>query len=229
MMMGVKWIRAVLTAIAIAVLSGVAGHAQAADSQAQAGSTRRAHARASEDQFDIGLSFYEALNDSSSGNGTQQDPTNSGGGMLEARYIHSPLVGFEFTYGYNPANQTLSPKTGDCAYACANPVTVFKAKGSEPALDWVFSKKIGNIRPFAVGGIGFFITSTDRSAYEVNTVVRSTYIGGGGVDLKLLPRIGIRAQIRDNFYKAPNVSAFYPATGMFTHTLEPMVGLFFTL
>jgi hypothetical protein len=217
-----------LTAIAIAALSGAAGHAQSgADSQAQANSTRRAPASASDSQFDIGASFYEALNNSTSGIGTQQTTTNAAGGMIEGRYIMSSLVGFEITYGFNPANQTFSPKAGNCGYACANPVTALSAKASEVGLDWVFSKKFGNIRPFAVAGMGFFITSPARSKYEVNTVVRGAFIGGGGVDVGLSRRFGIRGQFRDNVYKAPNLSAFYPATGVYTHTLEPMVGIYF--
>ena len=226
--MGLKWMPAVLTAIAIAAMGGAAGHAQSgADSQAQANSARRAPASESESQFDIGASFYEALNNSTSGNGTQQNTTNSAGGMVEARYIRSSLIGFEMTFGYNPANQTLSPKTGNCGLACANPVTALTAKASEVALDWVFSKKFGDFRPFAVAGLGFFITSPAKSKYEVNTVVRGTYIGGGGVDVGISRRFGIRGQVRDNVYKAPNLSAFYPSTGVYTHTLEPMAGFYF--
>jgi hypothetical protein len=226
--MGLKWKQAVLTAIVIAALSGAAGHAQSsADSQAQANSTRRAPAGASDSQFDIGASFYEALNNSTSGGGTQQNTTNAAGGMIEGRYILKPLVGFELTYGYNPANQTFSPKTGNCGYTCANPTTALTAKASEVAFDWVFSKKFGNIRPFAVAGLGFFITSPARSKYEVNTVVRGTFIGGGGVDVGLTRHFGIRGQVRDNIYKAPNLSAFYPATGVYTYTLEPMAGIYF--
>jgi len=226
--MGLKWKSAVLTAIAIAALSGAAGQAQTgANSQAQASSTRRAPANLSDSQFDIGGSFYEALNDSSTGNGTQQTTTNSQGGMVEARYIYSSLIGFEMTYGYNPANQTFTPATGNCGYACANPKTALTAHASEVGMDWVFSKRFGNIRPFAVAGLGFFITSPSRSTYEVNTVVRGTFIGGGGVDVGLSQHFGVRAQVRDNVYKAPNLSAFYPATGQYTHTIEPGAGVYY--
>ncbi len=226
--MGLKWKPAVLTAIAIAAVSGAAGQAQTgADSQAQPNSTRRAPANIGDSQFDIGASFYEALNDSSSGHGTQQTTTNSQGGMVEARYIQNSLIGFELAYGFNPANQTFTPKAGACGYACANPTTALKAKASEVALNWIFSKRYGNIRPFAVAGLGFFITSPARSTYEVNTVVRGTFIAGGGVDVGLSRRFGIRAQVRDNIYKAPNLSAFYPATGAYTHTIEPGAGFYY--
>jgi hypothetical protein len=229
-MMGVKWTRAVLTAIGIAALSGAAGYSQSSvSSQPQANSTGRVQASASDAQFSIGASFYEALNNSTSGDGTRQTTTNASGGMVEGRYIQNSLIGFELTYGYNPANQTFSPIAGNCGYVCAYPTTPLKAKASEVGLDWVFSKKFGNIRPFAVAGLGFFITAADKSTYEVNTVVRPAFIGGGGVDIGLLPRVGIRAQFRDNVYKAPNLSAFFTSTGVYTQTMEPMVGFYFNL
>ena len=57
--------------------------------------------------FDIGVSGYQALTQESSGNGTQQTPTNSAGGMLELRYIAKPVVGLELALSYNEANQVI--------------------------------------------------------------------------------------------------------------------------
>lgn len=228
--MGLKWMQAVLTAIGVVALSGVAAHAQTgADSQAQANSAGRAKAGVSTAQLDFGASFYEALNSSSTGDGVQQVTTNAAGGMIEGRYIDSPLVGFEITYAYNPENQTLSPTATNCGYECQNPTTPLKVKANEVGLDWVFSKKFGDLRPFAVGGLGFFISSPGKSTYEVNTVVRPAYIGGGGVDWGVLPRFGIRVQFRDNVYKAPDLSPSFFSTGVFTHTMEPMAGFYFHL
>lgn len=227
--MQMKWMQAVVTLIGIAALSGAAAQAQTSTpDQAQTNTASRSRANAaSESQIDIGASFYEAFNNASSGYGTQQTPKNAAGGMFEARYIGSPLVGFEFTYSYNPANQSFAPKPGACALACANPVTNLTAKASEIGLDWVLSKKFGSLRPFAVGGLGFFITSPSNSTYEVTTVVRPAFIYGGGVDWAALSHLGIRLQFRDNLYKAPNLAAFYPATGMYTQTAEPMAGLYY--
>lgn len=221
--MQMKWMQAVVALIGIAAWSGAAAQGQ---EQAQPGPARQAQAE-SESQIDLGVSGYEAFNQSSSGLGTQQTTTNATGGMFEARYIVKSYVGFEMTYSYNSANQTFSPQTGNCAFTCANPVTALSAKANEIGLDYVASKKFGNIRPFLVGGIGFFITAPANSTYEVSTVVRPAYIFGGGVDWGLLQHFGVRAQFRDNLYKAPNLSALYPATGMFTQTIEPMGGVYF--
>jgi hypothetical protein len=180
-------------------------------------------------QFDISAGYYEAFTSRTIGNGTQQTPSNSGGAILEMRYIANNLAGFGMSYSYNNADQTFTPNGTypTCASACPNPTTVLTAKGSEIAIDWIPSMKFGRIRPFAIGGLGFFITSPGNTPYGAFTVVRPTYVFGGGFDLSLASHFGIRAQYRDNLYKAPNPSALYPATGVFTTSSEPMGGLFY--
>ncbi len=227
--MRMKWMQAVVMSIGIAAWHGAAAQEQtstAGQSQANTASQRQA-ATASESQFDLGVDFYRTFTDATSGLGTEQTPTNSGGGMFEIRYINSPFIGFEFTYSYNHANQSFTPKPGACGFTCSNPTTNLTATADEIGLDYVVSKRFGSLRPFAVGGTGFFITSPARSTYEVNTVVRPVFIYGGGADWGVLPHFGIRLQFRDNLFKAPNLSALYPATGVYTHSAEPMAGLYF--
>ncbi len=187
-------------------------------------STSAAHA-----QFDLSGSFYETFTSSTSGNGTKQTPTNSDGGIVEARYLMNRLAGFGMSYSYNSADTTFAPNGTypTCELTCANPVTKLSAKANEISLDWVPSVKIGIIRPFAIGGLGFFISSPSNSAYTVNTVVRPVYVAGGGFDFSIASHFGIRVQYRDNFYHAPNMAGFYPSTGVFTSSSEPMGGLFY--
>ncbi len=227
--MRTKWMQAVLFAVGVAALGTACPAQTSGTGQAPAGTATPAQAKAGDEpQFSIGVGFYEAMNESTTGNGTQQTTTNTGGGMLELRFIDRPLAGFEFTYSYNPANQTLTPAPSNCELTCANPKTPLTVKASEVGLDYVFSKKVGSIRPFAVGGLGFFISSPDDSTYEVQTVVRPAFIFGGGLDWAVVSHFGIRAQFRDNVYKAPNLSAFYAPTGEYTHTAEPLGGLYYS-
>jgi opacity protein-like surface antigen len=185
-------------------------------------------AAAAHAQIDISASYYEAFTSGTAGTGTKQVPANSGGEMVEARYLRGPLFGVGMSYSYNHANQTFEPNGTDCQYTCANPTTALTAHASEIALNWVPSLKVGkNLRVFALGGVGFFITSPGNSTYEVDTVVRPVYVAGGGVDWTVLSHIGVRLQYRDNIYHAPNLSALYPATGAFTSSSEPTGGLFF--
>lgn len=179
-------------------------------------------------QFDISAGYYEAFTSSSSGTGTKQVPTNSGGEIAEVRDLRSPLFGVGMSYSYNRGNETFEPNGTNCQYTCQNPTTVLTGKTNEVVLNWIPSLKVGkNLRPFAIGGVGLFITSPGNSSYPVNTTVRPVFALGGGVDWTVLPHFGVRLQYRDNLYKAPNLSALYPATGAFTSSSEPTGGLFY--
>ena len=57
-------------------------------------------------QFDVAGSFYQTFNTSTTGQGTVQKPSNSPGGLLEMRYIDKPLLGFELSYSFNPADES---------------------------------------------------------------------------------------------------------------------------
>jgi len=229
-MMRMKWMLTIFILIGMVALTGAAAYGQSgAPSNEQTGtaSRQRTAAAAKTSQTDIGVSGYEAFTSGTSGNGTQQTPTNSPGGMLEVRHIASSLVGYEMTYSFNPAKQAYVPKTGACGLTCQNPAATISANASEVAIDYVVSRKVGNLRPFAVGGLGFFITIPGATPYGNNTSIRPAYIVGGGVDWNANARFGVRLQCRDNFYNAPNISSIYPATGVMTHSLEPMGGIFY--
>lgn len=178
-------------------------------------------------QTDVAINAYRAFNTSTTGNGTVQVPTDSIGGMIELRHISAPFIGYELTYAFNPDNQSLSPQAGACTYECGNQPETITTKANEVALDWVVSKKFGNLRPFAVGGLGFFIAVPSGNLYDLNTIVRPAFVYGGGVDWNMAPRFGLRFQFRDNLYRAPDIAGLYYPTGAFTHTAEPMGGAFF--
>ncbi len=213
----------VLILAGILAVSGASAQTQSSGSAAQppARPTRAAA------QIDMGFGFYEGYNNPTSGNGTLQSPENAPGGTFELRYIARPLVGFEFAYGFNLANTKFAPKPGACGFVCSTAPLTLDGKASLVTLDWVFSKPMGRLRPFVVTGMGFFITSTNQSTYEVNTVVRPAYVAGGGLDWGLSSRFGLRVQYRDAFYSAPNLSTLYPATRKFTYTSEPTGGFYY--
>ncbi len=224
-----KWMLTTFILIGMAALTGAAAYGQAdAPAGGQSGAAAKARtAPGSRSQTDIGASFYEALTSATSGNGTQQTPSNAPGGMIELRHIANPLVGYEMTFSFNPADQAYVPKAGACGLACANPPTKISGNAAEVAIDYVASYKVGNLRPFVVGGIGFFIAIPGATPFGNNTSIRPAYVYGGGVDYSFSSHLGIRAQFRGNMYKAPQTSAIYPATGVFTQSLEPMGGLFY--
>jgi hypothetical protein len=227
--MRMKWMLTTFILMGMAALTGTAAYGQAgAPEGGQPG--KAAPARAAERssaQTDVGVSGYFAMSKATSGNGTQQTPTNAPGGMLELRHIHSTLIGYEMAFSYNPADQAYVPKAGACGLACANPATKISGSAAEIALAYVVSKQMGNLRPFALGGMGFFIATPGATPYGNNTAVRPTYVFGGGMDYSFGSHLGVRVQVRDNYYKAPNTSSIYPATGVFTYSLEPMGGVYY--
>ena len=224
--MHIKWIKTSLFCLGMAALSGVAANAQNAPSAAQ---THQAAARTPEarPETDIGVGFYQAMNASSQGIGTTQTTTNAMGGMLEVRHISSPWIGYEVSYSFNPEDFTYSPTPGACGFSCSNPVQKISNKTSEAGLNWVISHPMGHLRPFATSGIGFMIFEPDGNVENNNPVVRLAYIFGGGVDWSVMPHLGLRFQVRDALYKAPNLLFGYNATGAFTHTLQPIGGVYY--
>src|SRR5690348_6394482 len=116
-------------------------------------------------QTSVGLSLYGAFNGATTGNNTNQSPSNSAGGLIELRHISNPIVGFEATYSYNRANQTysLSEHPITCPVnGCLLPASV-KANAHELTLDWIPSVPIGNLRPFGVLGLGLLLNQPTGS------------------------------------------------------------------
>jgi hypothetical protein len=187
-------------------------------------------------QTDVALSGFRTFTSSSTGSGTQQTPSESEGGLLEVRHIVNPLVGYEFEVTFNPANQSYiaSNATPPSCFPTGptgtppicKPLEV-SGKATQFGATWVVSKKIGNLRPFALGGAGFVITVPGSSPYSVNTVMRPDFIYGGGLDWTFVPHFGLRLQVRGNMSKAPNLSDLFNSTTKYTQIYEPMAGVFY--
>lgn len=191
-------------------------------------------------QTDISASVYGAFNQSTSGNNVQQSPSNSAGVLLALRHISNPLVGYEFTYSYNRANQ----KYGNgCVQSCIDFANV-AAGAHQIAGDWVASVKVANLRPFALAGAGILFNepsgnagftgvcdppSPGASCAVTQSSTKPVFVYGAGVDWTLLPHLGLRLQYRGNLYKAPNLVKVFSSTDSFTQTAEPMVGVFLRL
>ncbi|MGC9157963.1 MAG: outer membrane protein [Terracidiphilus sp.] len=225
-----------LAAAAVCSVSApVDGQASAPPAPAQSQTQRAPYAGR---ETDLGFSIYEATNSTTTARGIVQTPTNSGGGMIELRHIHSPLIGYEVTYSYNPADETIAPTSSSCGFYCNIPAQKFPSKGSTVGLDWVISARYGRLRPFAAGGFGFFIdepsysvpvgeTPNPGNSYTFNDVVRPAWLYGGGVDVAVAKHWGVRIQYRGVVYKVPDLSTMFPAQGIYTQTEMPMGGIFY--
>lgn len=195
-----------------------------------------AGAAAAHAQTSVALSAYGAFSGTTTGNGEQQSPASAAGGLFELRHIANPILGFEATYSFNRANQTYScPRcpvpalctTNGCATQPA-PASV-SASAHELTADWVPSLAIGSFRPFGVLGVGALLDVPANGADTTGTKTQAVYVYGAGLDWGVLPHLGLRFQYRGNLYKAPDLSTLYGSTGAFTHTAEPMIGVYFRL
>ncbi len=202
-------------------------------------------------QTDVAVSAYGAFNQSTSGNGTVQSPSNQAGFLIEARHIRNPLVGYEATYAYNRANQAYSSQSfPTCPSAVCGGTTTktaaIPANAHEFTADWVASLKLANLKPFALAGGGLLVNVPSGGTLTTvtcgqfnplclqsttnaptNTATKAVFVYGAGVDWTLLPRLGLRFQYRGNLYKAPALTTAFSSTDSFTHTAEPMLGAFF--
>ena len=143
------------------------------------------------------------------------------------------------------------------AFGCATSTESVSANAHEITGDWVPSLHFANLRAFAVLGVGVLLdvpangqatvttiapcvglqccltcaqpvlTTTSTSTSPTQTAAKPVYVYGAGLDWGLLPHIGVRLQYRGNLYSAPNVTQLFASTNTFTHTAEPMLGVYF--
>jgi opacity protein-like surface antigen len=207
----------------------------------------------SQAQTSVALGLYGAFNGATSGDGAKQSPANQAGGLVEFRQIKNPLVGYEFTYAYNRANQGISPlpvyPPPPCpSSGCPVSTEAISNNAHEVTGDWVVSVHAGNLRPFALAGGGLLLNvpsggtvttttcgtvnplcSQTTTAAATSTSFEGVFVYGAGVDWELLPHLGLRLQYRGNLYKAPAVAGAFSSTNAFTHTAEPVIGIYFRL
>jgi opacity protein-like surface antigen len=195
-----SWIAIITTFVFLAFLSAAPAHAQT----------------------DLALSVYGAFSGTTSGNGIQESPSNSAGGLFELRHMSNPIVGWEATYSYNRANQVFR-----CVICPISTPTAVSANAHEITGDWVPSVHIANLRPFGVLGIGALLNQPSGGQSNTTSSNKVVYVYGAGLDWGLVPHIGLRLQYRGNLYKEPNVSTLYTSIDAFKHTAEPMVGAYF--
>ena len=184
------------------------------------GTASRESARA---QTSVGVSLYGTFNGTTTGNGVQESPSNSAGGLIELRHISKPNFGYEATYSYNRANTSYRCNGTSCPVL--TPATV-SANAHEVTVDWVPSVHVANLRPFGVLGVGLLLNEPTGNQANTASSARAVYVYGAGLDWGLLPHLGLRFQYRGNLYKSPDLSKLYTSSNAFRHTAEPMVGAY---
>jgi hypothetical protein len=188
-------------------------------------------------QTDVALSVYGAFSNTvgkNNANLTQDSPSNSAGGMIELRHIHSLFIGYEAAYSFNRANQVYTV-TVNCIVNSKCPTSVIvSANAHEFTGDWVFSTHPAKLRPYALVGAGILLTvpvsglSEDQYPQPVQSSDTPVYVYGVGLDWEVLPHLGLRFQYRGNVHKAPYMTTdFGGSSDPFQHTAEPAIGVYY--
>ena len=202
-----KWFRFAFPLLGVAVFGGAAAYAQT----------------------DIAASLYGAFSGATNGNGVQESPSNSAGGLFELRHISNPLVGYEATYAFNRANQVYSLKPPPpCPSSGCKPAAI-SGNAHEITGDWLISIHAANLRPFALAGVGLLLNEPTGGQSNTTSSNKPVFVYGAGLDWGLLPHLGLRFQYRGNVYKAPDLTNAFSSTGALAHMAEPMIGLYLRL
>lgn len=195
-------------------------------------------------QTDIALSGYGAFNQGTSAASVIEHPADQGGFLVEVRHIRNPIVGYEVNYGFNRGNERYS-STNPCALSCTVQSGTVSANTHEITADWVVSLHLLMVRPFALAGGGALatvpqggklITTTcpggsapcliTTTVATTRTETKGMFNYGAGVDVTVLPHLGLRLQYRGRVSKAPDVMTAFSSTDKFRRTSEPVFGAF---
>lgn len=147
-------------------------------------------------------------------------PSNTLGALATVRYTKSPLLGAEFNYSYARYTENFSNIGG------------VQTNVSEFTLGYVAHgpELLGfGIKPFGAVGLGSTaFTPTPFGGLGLREQARATYYYAVGAEAPLLfeGHIGLRAQVRQTFFLAPDYGQNYLTIKQRTSTFEPGIGVY---
>jgi hypothetical protein len=181
-------------------------------------------------RVDLGISAVGSFNSESSGTAivvakpttVNLSPGNTLGALITIRYTKSPLLGAEFNYGYARYTDTFTPFG-------SQPFAGVQQNASEYTLGYVAHiRPVFGVHPFASVGLGTIaFRPTPRGGEGLINQARAAYYYSVGAEQSVLsPHFGIRVQIRQVFFKAPDFETNYLTIQQHTSTFEPGIGFY---
>ena len=181
-------------------------------------------------RIDLAISGVGNFNKDSSGTAIVQtvpttvnlSPGNTVGVLLTLRYIRSPLIGGEFNYSYARYTDTFTP-------FATQPFAGVQQNAGEYTVGYVaHARPFFGVVPFASAGLGTIVfRPTPGGGEGLTNQARAAYYYSVGVEQTVLsPHFGIRAQLRQVFFKAPDFETNYLTIQQRTSTFEPGIGFF---
>jgi opacity protein-like surface antigen len=181
-------------------------------------------ATAQESRSEISLQGTGFFTKDTSGLGTTQRSTNTGGFLLGYRYHFNRWLAAEGVYGYDRNTQHyFSPAGFSGIQANVHQATGgFVVNLPTPVRFRVAPYLLaeGGALVFDPTDNGFGITGAQRQAVGV-------FAYGGGADFPVVKHISLRAEYRGLVYNAPDFGLASLNTNTVTHTAQPSAGIVF--
>lgn len=182
---------------------------------------------AQESRSDFALSGIGVFPRQTTGNGIQQDPSNSGGFLLSYRYAFQSHSSLEVNYSYSRDTQYYTIVGTTAGPFAAQQANVHEFTGAY-VLDAGRSRRVD---PFVLAGIGALvfnpITNSTNATFGSTTQTTAAFLYGFGLNYRLVHGLGLRLQYRGLIYKAPDFGVSEISTNSWTHSAEPAIGLTF--
>jgi opacity protein-like surface antigen len=184
-----------------------------------------ASAVAQESRSEISLQGTGFFTKDTSGQGTTERSTNTGGLLVGYRYNINRWLAAEAVYGYDRNSQHyFGPGGSSVIQANIHEATGgFVVRVPAPARF--------RLRPYvlAEGGALVFDPTGNRfgTVPGAQRQASGVFAYGGGVDYPLLSRVTLRAEYRGLVYSAPDFGLTALNTNTITHTAQPSAGIVF--
>jgi opacity protein-like surface antigen len=180
---------------------------------------------AQESRSEIGLQGTGFFTKDTTGQGTTQRSTNTGGFLVSYRYHFNRWLAAEAAYGYDRNTQQFFAPAGFSRVQS----NVHQATGG-----FVFSLPMParyRISPYVLAEGGALVFDPTSNAFgNVSGAQRQAtgvFVYGGGADFPILKYISLRAEYRGLVYSTPDFGLTALNTNTVTHTAQPSAGIVF--
>ena len=189
------------------------------------------------DRVDLAISGVGQLNRDSSGTATVNAvpttvtlvPSNTVAVLVTLRYTKSPFLGLEFNYGHARYDENFAP-FGILPPPGQPPLSAgVQQDTSEYTVGYVAHlHPLFGVKPFASAGLGTLaFRPTPGGGEGLINQARAVYYYSVGAEQNIFAsHFGIRVQIRQAFFKAPDFEQNYLTIQQHTSTFEPGIGFF---
>jgi opacity protein-like surface antigen len=188
-------------------------------------------------RLDLAINAVGSFNKSTSGTNNlgvkiDQVPGNTLGALITLRYTKSPYFGLEFNYTYARYTQKFRCNTGTQNFPCTTGTDIYFPGGiqnnaSEYSFGYVIHppREFFGAKPFVSLGLGATaFRPTTSGGQGLSSRARMTYFYAVGLEKELTPHFGIRGQLRQTFFKAPDFGQNLLTLQQQTWTIEPGAG-----